>query len=76
MRIYYAPGVTDREWKGRWKEKREDGSCRPQGGSNDVFLLLFLPGSAVVGSEIELLDLADQRIARVGAGALVIECLD
>ena len=31
--------------------------------------------AAVVGVQVELLDLAHERVARVGAGALVVECL-
>ena len=31
--------------------------------------------AAVVGVQVELLDLAHERVARVSAGALVVECL-
>ena len=36
----------------------------------------FFPWSSIEGIKIELLDLADERVARVAACALVIECLD
>ena len=38
-------------------------------------LSVFFPLSSIVGIEVKLLNLADERVARVGTGALVIESL-
>ena len=47
----------------------------PSGETQEELVLVGAGLAAVVGIEVEALDFGHERVARVGAGALVVECL-